>query len=86
MAAGTKKWSAETKSGFIITFFLGWPSRKVLEHKISGIKRLSTKIENLIRPNQFGFQKGKRTSHALLYIINYITRTFNDNRFVFIDS
>ena len=47
LAAGTKKWSAETKSDFITTFLLGWPSEKVFEHKIPGIKKSSTKIENL---------------------------------------
>ena len=48
MAAGTKKLSAETKSDFITTFFLGWPSKKVFEHKIPGIKKSSTKIEKII--------------------------------------
>ena len=45
LAAGTKKWSAETKSDFITTFFFGWPSKKVFEHEIPGIKKLPTKIE-----------------------------------------
>ena len=39
-------------------------------------------FNNIISPNQFGFQKGKSTSHALLKIINYITTAFNENKFV----
>ena len=48
MAVGTKKWSAETKSDLITTFFLGWPSKKVFQHKIPGIKKSSTKIEKIV--------------------------------------
>ena len=40
--------AAETKSDFITTLFLYWPSKKVVEHKIPGIKKLLTKIENYI--------------------------------------
>ena len=48
MAAGTKKWSAETKSDFITTFFLGWPSKKGFEHKISGKREIhKNSIESL---------------------------------------
>ena len=38
LAALTKKLAAETKSDFITTFFLDWPSKKVFKHKILGIK------------------------------------------------
>ena len=48
MAGGTKKWSAETKSDFITTFFLGWPSKKVFEHEIPGVKKLPTQDRKVL--------------------------------------
>ena len=39
-------------------------------------------INNIINPNQFGFQPGKSTVHPLIHIVNYIAEAFNKNKFV----
>ena len=63
LEAETEKWSAETKSDFITTFFLTWPSKKVLDHKTPGIKKLLTKNE-------------KYSSHDYLILPTKTTKKF----------
>ena len=39
-------------------------------------------INNILSPNQFGFQPGKSTLHPIIHILNYIAEAFNQNKFV----
>ena len=39
-------------------------------------------INNILHCNQFGFQKGKSTEHALLKIMNYIAKAYNEGNLV----
>ena len=39
-------------------------------------------LNKILNTNQFGFQKGKSTVHALTKIMNFISEAFNDNKFV----
>ena len=37
---------------------------------------------NILSPQQFGFQPGKSTLHPIIQILNYIANAFNQNKFV----
>ena len=39
-------------------------------------------VNNILSPNQFGFQPGKSTLHPLIHMLNYIAEAFNQNKFV----
>ena len=39
-------------------------------------------MNNILSKKQFGFQPGISTQHALMQILNYISESFNENKFV----
>ena len=39
-------------------------------------------LNNILTPNQFGFQPGKSTLHPIIHILNYIAEAFNQNKLV----
>ena len=43
---------------------------------------LYLEVNKILNPNQFGFQKGRSTVHALTKIMNFLAESFNDNKFV----
>ena len=43
---------------------------------------LYLEVNKILNPNQFRFQKGRSTVHALTKIMNFLAESFNDNKFV----
>ena len=39
-------------------------------------------VNKILSPNQFGFRKGLSTSHALLDVVNFISKNWNDGKIV----
>ena len=61
---------------------------KIFERVIYNRIYSHLKNNNLLYPKQFGFQKNTSTEHAILELVDQITKSFDNNKFtlgVFID-